>query len=98
MPLQANVFTACKSPLKYFEAAAVGTVSVAAPTVNHLACINDGINGRIARAHEWEQQIDAVLASPQAYRAMAENAHADVIHHHAWTQQLPRLLQALGWR
>ncbi|HNT39981.1 MAG TPA: glycosyltransferase [Rubrivivax sp.] len=98
MPLQANVFTDCKSPLKYFEAAAVGTVSVASPTVNHLACIAHGINGRIARGHEWEQQIDAVLEAPEVYRAMAESAHADAIRHHAWTEQLPVLLQALGWR
>lgn len=97
MPLQANVFTDCKSPLKYFEAAAVGTVSVASPTVNHLACIEDGINGRIARGHEWEQQIDAVLDAPDAYRAMAESAHANAIRRHAWTEQLPPLLQALGW-
>lgn len=98
MPLQANVFTDCKSPLKYFEAAAVGTVSVASPTVNHLACINDGVNGRIARGHEWEPQIEALLDAPDAYRAMAENAHADALHRHAWTEQLPVLLQALGWR
>ncbi len=98
MPLQANVFTDCKSPLKYFEAAAVGTLSVASPTVNHLACITDGVNGRIARGHEWEQQIEALLESPEAYRAMAESAHADALQRHAWPEQLPALLQALGWR
>ncbi len=98
MPLQTNVFTDCKSPLKYFEAAAVGTVSVASPTANHVACIDDGANGRLARGHEWEQQIEAVLASPEGYRAMAENAHDDAMNRHAWTSQLPALLQALGWR
>ncbi len=98
MPLQANIFTDCKSPLKYFEAAAVGTVSVASPTVNHAACIQHGVNGRLARGHEWEQQIDAVLAAPDTYRAMAESANADATHRYAWTEQLPVLLQALGWR
>lgn len=98
MPLQSNVFTDCKSPLKYFEAAAVGTVSVASPTVNHLACIDDGVNGCIARGHEWEERIDALLADPAAYRAMAERARADALQRHAWTQQLPALLQTLGWR
>ncbi|MGH8605409.1 MAG: glycosyltransferase family 1 protein, partial [Gammaproteobacteria bacterium] len=32
VPLQYNTFTHCKSELKYFEAAAVGTISVASPT------------------------------------------------------------------
>lgn len=97
MPLQTNVFTHCKSPLKYFEAAAVGTVSVASPTVNHVAAIKDGTSGRIARGHEWEEQIDAVLDDRDSYRVMAENAHEDAIENHAWTAQLPALLQALGW-
>lgn len=97
MPLQANVFTDCKSPLKYFEAAAVGTVSVASPAVNHIACIDDGVNGRIARGHDWEQRIEAVLEAPDSYRAMAESARADAVVRHAWTEQLPAILQALGW-
>ena len=97
MPLQSSVFADCKSPLKYFEAAAVGTVSVASPSVNHAACIVDGHNGLLARGHEWERQIDAVLDAGADYAAMAEHARADAVGQHAWTTQLPGLLRALGW-
>lgn len=97
MPLQASAFADCKSPLKYFEAAAVGTVSVASPTANHVASIIDGHNGRLARSPEWERQIESVLQGGPACAAMATNARADALSRHSWAQQFPALQRALGW-
>jgi glycosyltransferase involved in cell wall biosynthesis len=52
-PLQHNAFTNCKSELKYFEAAVVGTATVASPTFTLAGAITHGDNGYLARAHEW---------------------------------------------
>jgi glycosyltransferase involved in cell wall biosynthesis len=98
VPLQNNVFTHCKSELKYFEAAIVGTPSIASPAHTIAARIADGVNGHLARAHEWEtvlrRAIDA-LADPEP---MARAARADAEAHYAWDRRLGDVLAALDWR
>ena len=56
-PLQDNTFTNCKSELKFFEAAAVGTWTVATPTFAFREAMGDGDMGRLARAHEWDAAL-----------------------------------------
>jgi len=56
-PLQQNIFTNCKSVLKYFEAAIVGTWTIASPTRPFLSAIPDESMGYIADNHEWEAII-----------------------------------------
>jgi glycosyltransferase involved in cell wall biosynthesis len=101
MPLQTSVFADCKSPLKYFEAAAVGTLSVASPSVNHLDCITDGDNGYVARGHEWARKLDGLLDAVEEsaghHQHMAERAREHALQRFAWTPQLPVLLRALEW-
>ena len=64
-PLQHHPFTSCKSELKYFEAAAVGTWTVASATPAFADAIDDGRTGRLARAHEWDDALaEAVDAGP----------------------------------
>jgi len=98
VPLQNNAFTHCKSELKYFEAAIVGTPSVASPAHTFAARIADGVNGHLARAHEWEavlrRAIDA-LADPEP---MARAGRADSEAHYAWDHRLGDVLAALDWR
>ncbi len=80
MPLQNNTFTNCKSELKYFEAGAVGTVSIASPTFTYAQAIQHGRNGFLARDHEWEQSIRLALEmieEPGAYARMAAEARSD---------------------
>jgi glycosyltransferase involved in cell wall biosynthesis len=96
MPLQANVFTDCKSELKYFEAAASGTLSVASPSFNYAACLRDGQNGFIARAHEWERVLRQALARRADYATLAQAARNDAVDRYGWTVQRPALLAALG--
>ena len=59
VPLQDNEFTNCKSELKYFEAAIVGTVTIATPTFTYRQAIDDGRNGYLATAQQWAE----ILAS-----------------------------------
>ncbi len=96
MPLQYNVFTHCKSELKYFDAAVVGTVSVASPTASYRAAIRHGDNGWLAQSHQWLAVLRQALAARDGYRAMAERAHADARQRYAWTSQRQTILTALG--
>ena len=95
MPLQANVFTHCKSPLKYFEAAAVGAVSIASPTDVYAAAIRHGDNGYLVRAGLWAEGLRHALRDMDRYQAIAERARADALAKYSWTVQRPQILNAL---
>jgi glycosyltransferase involved in cell wall biosynthesis len=96
MPLQYNVFTHCKSELKYFDAAVVGTLSIASPTDTYRAAIRHGDNGYLAQAHQWLEVMREALAARSAYRAMAERAQAHARERYSWTTQRGAILSALG--
>lgn len=98
MPLQSNVFTNCKSELKYFEAAIVGTLSIASPSHNYAAVITDGVNGYIARAHQWTAVMQRAIANIDNYREMASQAHADALTKYVWFKQRDKILSALGFK
>ncbi|HEX3881228.1 MAG TPA: glycosyltransferase [Stellaceae bacterium] len=74
VPLRNNAFTNCKSELKYFEAAVVGTVTIASPTFVFKDVIKDGVNGWIANSHEWVERISAVVADWANYAVVADRA------------------------
>lgn len=97
MPLQSNMFTNCKSELKYFEAAAVGTLSIASPSCNYAAVIRDGENGYIARAHQWASVMERAIADRDRYSKMAEVAHSDALLKYAYYNQREKIIDALGF-
>ena len=81
-PLSHTAFNICKSDLKYFEAAAVGTWTVASHTPSLDDAIDDGVTGRLAKAHEWDAALREAVElarDPAAYAARvgpaAEKAH-----------------------
>ncbi len=96
MPLQTNVFTHCKSELKYFESAILGTLSIASPSQRYAASIQDGENGYIARAHQWGSVMRRAIENMDHYGAMAEVAHADSLAKYACFNQRDKILQAVG--
>ena len=96
MPLQSNVFTNCKSELKYFEAAIVGTLSIASPSHTYAAAIQDGENGYIAQAHQWASVIQRAIENIGTYPDIATTAYADARSKDAWFNQREGILQALG--
>lgn len=53
VPLVNNTFTNCKSELKFFEASAVNTVTVATPTYAYRAAIRDGETGYLCAPGQW---------------------------------------------
>jgi len=97
MPLQVNNFTNCKSELKYFEAAIVGTLSIASPSFTYAAAIQDGENGYIAQAHQWASVIQRAIANIDRYPDMALTAYADARLKYAWVNQRELILNALGF-
>lgn len=96
MPLQSNIFTNCKSELKYFEAAIAGTLSIASPSYTYAAAIRDGQNGYLAQAHQWTSAIQRALEQIDSYPAMAAAAYADAHTTYAWFNQRETILHALG--
>lgn len=96
VPLQSNVFTSCKSELKYFEAAAAGTISIASPTYTYAKSINHGHNGYLSRAHQWASVIRQAIGQMDSYQEMASTAFADVCTKYAWLSQRKVILKALG--
>jgi glycosyltransferase involved in cell wall biosynthesis len=96
MPLQHNVFTHSKSELKYFEAAVVGTQSIASPTYTYERAIRHGDNGYLAQAHQWLSIIGQALREIDQYPAMAQRSRADAREKYAWFNQRACILAALG--
>ena len=94
-PLQDNAFTACKSDLKWFEAAAAGTVTVASPAGGVGARIRDRVNGRLARSYEWYPVLRELIDDAPACRGLAERARAEALAECAPESQLPRIREAL---
>ncbi|MFW5488402.1 MAG: glycosyltransferase [Desulfovibrio sp.] len=97
MPLQVNTFTNCKSELKYFEAAAVATPSIASPSHTYANAIIPGETGFIAASHEWKDVVQKVLAEPDKTCQVAQNAFRDVLKKYSpetWGNEIFRRLQA----
>lgn len=97
MPLQSNIFTNCKSELKYFDAAIVGTLSIASPSYTYAAAIKDGENGYIAQAHQWASVIQRAIDNIDNYPDMVAAAYADARSKYAWLNQRETILNALGF-
>lgn len=81
VPLQMNDFTDCKSELKYFDAAAVGTVTIASPSYAYAGAIQHGLNGYLAGNGDWLAVLTEVIGMRQRY---------------VWWQQRDTLYRALG--
>jgi glycosyltransferase involved in cell wall biosynthesis len=96
MPLQFNVFTNCKSELKYFEAAIVGTQSIASPVNTYAAAIRHEDNGYLSQAHQWEKTIRLAVSKISSYQEMAERAYEDALTKYGWLNQRDHILSALG--
>ena len=95
VPLQNNVFANCKSELKYFEAAVVGTVTIASPTFAFRRAIEHGINGLLALPTEWAEAVRLVLGDRALYCSMANQAHVAAKARHTPTHHLPAIVSAL---
>lgn len=95
VPLQSNDFTHCKSELKYFDAAVVGTLSIASPTFAYAQAIRHGENGYLAADDQWEAVIRQAIAARSSYPVLAVAAYQDVQRRFVWSTQRTAVMQAL---
>jgi glycosyltransferase involved in cell wall biosynthesis len=72
VPLQTNIFSNCKSELKYFEAAIVGTPTLATPTYSFRLAIDDGVNGYLVDAYDWERRLEQAVCGDLDLAGVAE--------------------------
>ncbi|MBT2321960.1 glycosyltransferase [Variovorax paradoxus] len=96
-PLQNNVFTNCKSELKFFEAAAVGSWTIATPTFAFKSSIVDGQTGRLAQTHEWDAALDEAVNMVRDHKALescaldaARQANANYDWLGVWSQEISK--------
>lgn len=86
-PLQDNIFTNCKSELKFFEAAAVGTWTLATPTVPFSNAIASPDMGKLVRADQWDQALTesvALVRSADKYATFADSNADRVRRLYGW--------------
>jgi len=96
-PLQENLFTNCKSELKFFEAAIVGTWTLATPTMPFKRAIRSADMGRLTRAEDWERALaEAVtlVRCPARYAPLAEANAAAVREAYGWDRFAEHILEA----
>lgn len=95
VPLVDNGFTNCKSELKYFEAAAVGTLTIATPIHSYASAITDGENGYLARSTDWYGRLGTLIDRLDEYQQIAAVAHERAIARYAWFNQLRTIESAV---
>ncbi len=95
VPLRANDFTNCKSELKYFEAAIVGTATLAAPTYTFRAAIRDGENGWLVPSYGWLEALRAAMDALDDYPALAQRAFVDARAHYSPSAMVPAIRAAI---
>ena len=76
-PVQHNVFAHSKSELKYFEAAAVNTPTVASPAPTFTSVIEHGSNGYLADAAEWPEVFRMALDTSEKDLTALNNTALD---------------------
>ncbi len=98
VPLQDNVFTNCKSELKWFEAAIAGTVTVASPNYPYRQAIEHGRNGWLAPVYAWDEVLREVIdGGPALWHTVAARARDDAITRYGWCNQAETIRNALFW-
>lgn len=81
-PLVINDFTNCKSELKFFEAAAVETTTIASPTYTFKKAIKDGENGFLAQPGEWYDKLEYLYKHPKENKKIAKAARQYALKHY----------------
>ena len=79
VPLVNNSFTNCKSELKYFEAALVDTITVAAPIYSYRNNIKNGENGFLCRPGQWFETLESIYLERVNRTQICANAKKDVL-------------------
>ena len=95
VPLQANVFSNCKSELKYFEAAIVETPTLATPNYSFRLAIDDGVNGYLVDAYDWERRLEQAVCGDLDLAGVAERGLEHVLRWYTPAAQVGAIRSAV---
>lgn len=90
-PLAENVFTNCKSELKYFEAAVVDTPTIASPTFAFRNAIKNGKTGFLCQPGEWYDTILELYKNRGLNSEIVKNAKTDCLREYSPAAQTEKL-------
>ena len=97
-PLQLNDFTHCKSELKYFEAAAVGTYSVLSRSHTLEKAVLSPDDATVIENWQWFDGLKAAVAhvrNTQRYAMQAQRTARCVYARYGWDRNTEAILAAL---
>nr|WP_246663926.1 glycosyltransferase [Phyllobacterium sp. SYP-B3895] len=97
-PLKENQFTNCKSELKFFEAAACGTLTLASPTYAFKKSIVHGVTGFLVPSFRWDDALEEAVAmvdDAAAYDAISTAASDYVVDTYGWDRQADKIENAV---
>jgi hypothetical protein len=98
VPLQNNIFTNCKSELKFFEASIVGTLSVASPLfVYNKLCESAPNTISLSNSFEWFQCLDRVIQKfdSNLFEETLLESYSFVCSKYLWSNQLSLIESAV---
>lgn len=96
-PIVINDFTNCKSELKFFEAAAVETTTIASPTYTFKKAIKDGENGFLAQPGEWYDKLEYLYKHPEENKKIAKRAREYALEHYYGKEFLKEVEEAYDY-
>ncbi len=94
VPLVDNEFTNCKSELKFFEAAIVGTPTIATPTHVYQHNIEHEKTGYLCEEGDWYPTIKAIYAG-KVHPELKEKANRYCLNKYSPQSQLASIEQML---
>lgn len=96
-PLVDNIFTNCKSELKFFEAAAVETTTIASPTYTFKKAIQNKKTGFLCQPGEWYDVIEYLYQHPEENRKIAKNAREYCLGRYSGEAFLKNIKEVYGY-
>jgi glycosyltransferase involved in cell wall biosynthesis len=81
--------------LKFFEAAAVGTLTVATPIFSYRNAIRDGAISWLSTEDQWREKLQKAIEIGSDYADMAERAREYALEIYSPEIQLTAIRQAL---
>ncbi len=91
IPLVDNEFTNCKSEIKYFESAMVGTISCMTPTYVYQSLKNNQVLGCYCHKGEWLETLEKLYEHKAELYTNFDRLHDEAYSNYAWFNQRDKL-------
>ncbi len=95
VPLVDNEFTNCKSEIKYFEAAMVGTISCMTPTYVYKSLQRKNVSGYYCRKGEWIKAFEKLYCQRKELYRNFDRLCGEAHREYAWYNQQEKLKKIL---